>query len=69
MSKTAHETGPQGRLVCPVCKHPVDTVAKKRHKTFGIFVPVWDPGPCHNPDCSEYLKEPEHSEHNDSRKH
>ncbi|GAA1002668.1 hypothetical protein GCM10009564_01000 [Streptomyces thermogriseus] len=55
--------------MCPVCKHPVDTVAKKRHKTFGIFVPVWDPGPCHNPDCSEYLKEPEHSEHTDSRKH
>ncbi|WP_328504365.1 hypothetical protein OG828_44785 [Streptomyces sp. NBC_00457] len=22
-----------------------------RHKTMGIFVPLWKPGPCHNPDC------------------
>ncbi|MFB7933968.1 MULTISPECIES: hypothetical protein [Streptomyces] len=34
-------------------------IIKKRHKTLGIFVPVWAPGPCHNPDCSDYLQQPE----------
>lgn len=51
-----HETGPQGALTCPVCKQPVDTVVKRRHKTLGLFVPVWHPGPCRNPDCPEYLE-------------
>jgi hypothetical protein len=39
--------------VCPVCKQPVDTVVR-RHKTLGVFVPVWGPGPCQNPECSAY---------------
>ena len=37
--------------VCPVCGQPVDTVVR-RHKTLGIWVPVWGPGPCHNPKCA-----------------
>ncbi|AXE75971.1 hypothetical protein GCM10010207_86000 [Streptomyces atratus] len=61
MSKVEHETGPQGLLVCPVCKHPVDPTIVRRHKTLGVFVPVRGPGPCHNPDCPEYLEEPERS--------
>jgi len=36
--------------VCPVCGRPVDTVVR-RHKTLGAWVPVWGPGPCHDPDC------------------
>ncbi|MFF8844653.1 hypothetical protein ACF08N_18370 [Streptomyces sp. NPDC015127] len=36
--------------VCPACGRPVGTVVK-RHKTLGAFVPVWEPGPCRNPDC------------------
>jgi hypothetical protein len=44
--KTKQRTG----TVCPVCKQPVDTVLERR-KTLGIFVPVWKPGPCRNPDC------------------
>ncbi|MFD8425101.1 hypothetical protein [Streptomyces sp. NPDC059466] len=36
--------------VCPACKQPVDTVVRRR-KTLGAFVPVWGPGPCHNPRC------------------
>ena len=39
--------------VCPVCGQPVDTVVR-RHKTLGIWVPVWGPGPCHNPKCTAY---------------
>ncbi|MGP4050100.1 hypothetical protein [Streptomyces sp. 2A115] len=39
--------------VCPVCKQPVDTVVR-RHKTLGVFVPVWGPGPCQNPKCAAY---------------
>ncbi|MFB7407119.1 MULTISPECIES: hypothetical protein [unclassified Streptomyces] len=63
MSKAEHETGPQGALVCPVCKQPVTTTVKKRHKTLGVFVPVWRPGPCHNSECPEYLEDPEHPDH------
>ncbi|MFF8725016.1 hypothetical protein ACF073_00820 [Streptomyces sp. NPDC015171] len=38
------------RSVCPVCGQAVETVVK-RHKTLGAWVPVWGPGPCHNPSC------------------
>ncbi|MFB7169937.1 hypothetical protein ACFCYM_03755 [Streptomyces sp. NPDC056254] len=58
MGKNQHETGPQGRILCPTCKRPVDTVIKRRHKTLGVFVPVWEPGPCRNPDCSDYADYP-----------
>ncbi|WP_324616556.1 hypothetical protein [Streptomyces sp. TN58] len=34
---------------------------KRRHKTLGVFVPVWEPGPCRNPDCPEYAEYPEHT--------
>ncbi|MDK0518328.1 hypothetical protein OCT49_04370 [Streptomyces sp. ML-6] len=58
MSKTEHETGPQGTLVCPVCKQPLPITITRRHKTLGVFVPVRAAGPCGNPDCPEYLEEP-----------
>ncbi|MCX4910537.1 hypothetical protein OHA11_40865 [Streptomyces sp. NBC_00878] len=61
MSKAAHEADPRGTHVCPVCKRPLEATIKRRHKTLGVFVPVWGPGPCHNPDCPEYLETPEHS--------
>jgi uncharacterized protein YbaR (Trm112 family) len=59
MSKAEREAGPQGTLACPVCKNPLNMIIKRRHKTLGMFVPVWAPGPCHNPDCPEYLEKPE----------
>lgn len=37
--------------VCPDCGQPVETVVR-RHKTLGIWVPVWAPGPCRNPKCA-----------------
>ncbi|QFZ74351.1 hypothetical protein GFH48_14775 [Streptomyces fagopyri] len=37
-------------FVCPACEQPVATVVRRR-KTLGAFVPVWGPGPCHNPRC------------------
>ncbi|MBC9711237.1 hypothetical protein H9Y04_01455 [Streptomyces sp. TRM66268-LWL] len=37
--------------MCPVCKHPVDTVVKPR-KVLGAYVPHYAAGPCHNPRCS-----------------
>lgn len=43
--------------VCPACRQPVTTVVR-RHKTLGAFVPVWGPGPCHNPECETYVGEP-----------
>ncbi|MFF3848187.1 hypothetical protein [Streptomyces sp. NPDC002328] len=51
MSKTEQETGRRRALVCPDCKRPVDMTIKGRHKTLGVYVPVWGPGPCHHPDC------------------
>jgi hypothetical protein len=44
--------------VCRSCKEPVDAVVK-RHRTMGVFVPVWTAGPCHNPPCLEYVPERE----------
>ncbi|MGW2704310.1 hypothetical protein [Streptomyces sp. NPDC001340] len=40
--------------VCPVCGQPVDTVVR-RHKTLGIWVPLWGPGPCYNPKCPAHV--------------
>ncbi|MER5891855.1 hypothetical protein [Streptomyces sp. NPDC001876] len=48
----------QAEHACPACKHHVETELK-RHKTLGIFVPVWGPGPCRNPECSAYTAEAE----------
>lgn len=42
-------------LVCPVCKQPLQMVVKRRHKTLGVYVPVWGPDPCRKPDCREQL--------------
>ena len=53
--KKADATWPP-RRPCPSCKQPVEAVMK-RHKTMGVFVPVWTAGPCHNPQCARY--EPE----------
>ncbi|GGS26434.1 hypothetical protein GCM10010221_24620 [Streptomyces parvus] len=39
--------------MCPTCKQPVSSEIH-RHKSLGIFVPVWRAGPCENPDCLEY---------------
>lgn len=46
-------------FVCPECKQPV-TAEVKRHKTLGVYVPVWGPGACHNAKCSEYVPAPRH---------
>jgi hypothetical protein len=44
--------------VCRSCKQPVDT-AVKRHKTMGVYVPVWTEGPCRNPECRQYVPDQE----------
>ncbi|MDQ1036210.1 hypothetical protein QFZ75_002626 [Streptomyces sp. V3I8] len=44
--------------VCPVCEQSVDTVVR-RHKTLGVFVPVWAPGPCPNPRCARHAADEE----------
>ncbi|GAA3375411.1 hypothetical protein GCM10020367_43110 [Streptomyces sannanensis] len=47
---------PQGGFVCPACGQAVETTVH-RHKTLGTYVPIWAPGPCRNPKCSEYTGE------------
>ncbi|MEU7397174.1 hypothetical protein [Streptomyces albogriseolus] len=43
-------------LLCGSCGRPVETVVT-RHKTMGINVPHWRAGPCHNPDCVDYVRD------------
>ncbi|RIH59227.1 hypothetical protein D3C59_29150 [Streptomyces sp. SHP22-7] len=43
--------GSGARLHLPSCGHHVPAEVT-RHKTLGIYVPVWRRGTCHNPDCS-----------------
>ncbi|MFJ8861127.1 hypothetical protein ACIRD8_22195 [Streptomyces sp. NPDC102451] len=50
MARTERQTDRQAEYVCPACKQPVATVLA-RHKTLGIFVPLWGAGPCHNTEC------------------
>ncbi|MFD3612504.1 hypothetical protein ACFWXA_31445 [Streptomyces atroolivaceus] len=58
MARTERQTDRQAETeyVCPTCKQPVATVLA-RHKTLGIFVPHWGPGPCHNHDCRRHQAE------------
>lgn len=50
MASKKRETQQRAAFMCPTCKHPVASEIQRR-KTLGIFVPVWRPGPCENPDC------------------
>ncbi|WP_329038889.1 hypothetical protein OHT61_15545 [Streptomyces sp. NBC_00178] len=56
MARTERQTGRQAEYACPACKQPVETVIE-RHKTLGIFVPHWGPGPCRNADCHRHTAE------------
>lgn len=53
MSSHRREPHQRTEFTCPVCKQPVEAELT-RHKTLGIFVPVWQPGPCANPDCPRH---------------
>ncbi|QIP82720.1 hypothetical protein GLX30_12530 [Streptomyces sp. Tu 2975] len=48
--RTSHDP----KQVCAACGQPVESVVK-RHKTLGTYVPLWEPGPCRNPDCPLYV--------------
>lgn len=50
MSSEKHAAGRVGH-VCPACGHAVPTMVE-RHKTLGVYVPVYTEGPCDNKDCS-----------------
>ncbi|MEU8571091.1 hypothetical protein AB0C51_22565 [Streptomyces pathocidini] len=39
------------KFTCPACHQPVEAVVKRRRKVLGAYVPVWEPGPCANPEC------------------
>ncbi|MFJ8882410.1 hypothetical protein ACIRJR_03235 [Streptomyces sp. NPDC102402] len=61
MARTERQTDRQAEYVCPACKQPVATVMA-RHKTLGIFVPHWGPGPCHNTACHRAVETAEASD-------
>lgn len=56
MASKKRETRQRAAFMCPTCKHPVASEVQRR-KTLGIFVPVWRPGPCENPDCGDHSAE------------
>ncbi|MFH7340467.1 hypothetical protein SLH32_35090 [Streptomyces sp. KHY 26] len=41
--------------VCPACGRSVAEVVR-RYKTLGVWVPVWGPGPCRNPECRDFAR-------------
>ncbi|WP_395576304.1 hypothetical protein [Streptomyces sp. BK79] len=47
---TTRQTGSERGDICPSCGHHVPAEVQ-RHKTLGVYVPVWHPGTCRNPDC------------------
>ncbi|PCG85984.1 hypothetical protein CIB93_10770 [Streptomyces sp. WZ.A104] len=66
MARKERETRQRAAFMCPTCKEPVPSEIH-RHKTLGIFVPVWRPGPCQNPDCPDYA--PEERQHRHRSRH
>lgn len=58
MVKVMRQGGTQASHKCPVCRQPV-TATIKKHKSLGVFVPVWVPDPCGNPRCSAHVSEPQ----------
>ncbi|MGW4837091.1 hypothetical protein [Streptomyces globisporus] len=54
-------------FMCPTCKQSVPSEIH-RHKSLGIFVPVWRAGPCENPDCAEYAAAQEQNSRHRSRR-
>jgi hypothetical protein len=54
MRRYEDATAPQAGHFCPACHQPV-TEKITRHRTWGLFVPMWKRGPCHNPTCPEYV--------------
>ncbi|MEU6082356.1 hypothetical protein [Streptomyces sp. NPDC047108] len=56
-----HQGWSSATFSCRACKRPVQAVARKRRKVFGTYVPVWEPGPCENPECSRHAGPPPQS--------
>lgn len=56
--ETVHRPQAGSERQCPSCGQPVGTVLKRR-KILGVWAPVWEPGPCRNPQCERYAEDPE----------
>ncbi|TXS52897.1 hypothetical protein [Streptomyces sp. t39] len=50
MSEKHAAASASGHL-CPSCRRPLPATVE-RHKTMGVFVPVYSEGPCDNSACS-----------------
>lgn len=50
MSSDKHLAASQAGRVCRSCGHPVPTLVE-RHKTMGVYAPLYSDGPCGNRDC------------------
>ncbi|MGR8007366.1 hypothetical protein [Streptomyces hypolithicus] len=68
MASKERDTKPQAEHICPVCKQILPTEVH-RHKTLGMYVPIWRPGPCQNPDCGSYDEAHTPAEHRKPNAH
>ncbi|MGW7077580.1 hypothetical protein [Streptomyces sp. NPDC054866] len=57
---------PQSEPVCASCGRPVGTAIKRR-KVLGVYVPMWVPRPCRNPQCDARVDEPQEREKREKR--
>ncbi|MEU3703197.1 hypothetical protein AB0E82_12980 [Streptomyces anulatus] len=62
MASKERDTRQRAAFMCPTCKQPVPSEIH-RHKSLGIFVPVWRAGPCENPDCADHVAEERPARH------
>ncbi|MFC9267389.1 hypothetical protein ACWGRF_25020 [Streptomyces zhihengii] len=46
-----HAAASQSGHLCPSCHSPLPATVE-RHKTMGVYVPVYSDGPCDNSACS-----------------
>lgn len=46
-----HAAASQSGHLCPSCRRPLPATVE-RHKTMGVYVPVYSDGPCDNSACS-----------------
>ncbi|MEU8777371.1 hypothetical protein [Streptomyces sp. NPDC048606] len=52
MYEEKHPAATRPGHVCPTCKQPLPATVR-RHKTMGVYVPLYDDAPCANPSCRE----------------
>ncbi|WP_078628032.1 hypothetical protein [Streptomyces sp. NRRL F-2664] len=51
MDGEKHPAATRPNSLCPSCRQPLPTTVQ-RHKTMGVYVPLYTAGRCTNPGCA-----------------